>query len=33
MEKRGVNIHWVEEGKWESALQIVEPYLILKENE
>jgi tRNA dimethylallyltransferase len=33
MEKRGVNINWVEEGKLESALQIVEPYLILKENQ
>ena len=33
MEKRGVNIHWVEEGNLKMAIQIVEPYLELKENQ
>jgi len=30
MEKRGVNIHWIEKGNLESAMQIVEPYLEYK---
>ena len=33
MEKRGVNIHWVEEGNLKTAIQIIEPYLKLKENQ
>ena len=33
MEKRGVNIHWVEKGNLETAMQIIEPYLELKENQ
>ena len=33
MEKRGVNIHWVEEGNLKTAMQIIEPYLELKENQ
>jgi tRNA dimethylallyltransferase len=33
MEKRGVNIHWIEEGSLETAMQIIEPYLELKENQ
>ena len=32
MEKRGVDIHWVDEGNLESAIKIIEPYLELKEN-
>jgi len=33
MEKRGVNIHWVEEGNFKTAIQIIEPNLELKENQ
>jgi len=33
MEKRGVNIHWVAKGKLEIAMQIIEPFLELKENQ
>jgi tRNA dimethylallyltransferase len=33
MEKRGVNIHWVEEGNLKTAIQIIEPYLELKEKQ
>ena len=32
MEKRGVNIHWIEEGSLKTAMHIIEPYLELKEN-
>ena len=33
MEKRGVNIHWIEQGNLGLAMQMIEPYLELKENE
>ena len=33
MEKRGVNIHWVEKGDLKTAIQFIEPYLELKEKQ
>ena len=32
MEKRGVKINWIKEGNLETAMNIIEPYLELKEN-
>jgi tRNA dimethylallyltransferase len=32
MEKRGVKINWIKEGNLETAMNVIEPYLELKEN-
>ena len=32
MEKRGVKINWIKEGNLETAINVIEPYLELKEN-
>jgi len=33
MEKRGVNIHWVNKGNLKEALQIIKPYLEIRDNQ